>query len=87
MYIHDLRTYVYVRRSLKCLTSVDAWGQTALHAAAKSRASGFARFFSKLLLANLPPRPDPPVMELLGLAPLEVVVCTTHTHTHTQGSN
>ena len=37
-----------VKDSMKCLTTKDANGVTALHIAAESKASGFARFFAKL---------------------------------------
>ena len=68
---HDLS--FPLARSLPCLTSLDSTGRTALHAAVRSKASGFARFFSKLRHK----KPDPTVLELLGLCPLEV-----HTHNH-----
>ena len=59
-------------RSLVCLTSLDSTGRTALHSAVKSKASGFARFFAKLRHEN----PDPQVLELLGLHPLQVCIHT-----------
>ena len=34
---------------LECLTTQDVNGETALHSAASSKASGFARFYAKLL--------------------------------------
>lgn len=54
--------------SVACLTSQDSAGETALHSAVKSKASGLARFFSKLASEQ----PDQKVLDLLGLKPLMV---------------
>ena len=35
---------------LECLTTQDVKGETALHSTATSKASGFARFYAKLLM-------------------------------------
>ena len=55
--------------SLACLTTLDSTGETALHSATKSKASGFARFFAKLGTGEAL---GPEVMDLLGLTSLKV---------------
>ncbi len=57
MYIH------FVRSSLACLTSHDSTGETALHSAARSKASGFARLFARARKS----RPSQELLELFGL--------------------
>ena len=58
--------------SLKCLTNLDTNGETALHAAVKSKASGLTRLYSKLLVYNgsevISIHPSYEVAQLLGLA-------------------
>ena len=41
--------YLLYLSVLECLTTQDVNGETALHSAASSKASGFARFYAKLL--------------------------------------
>ena len=55
--------------SVKCLTTIDAVGLTALHVAAKSKASGFARFYSRLFdKRGFISKPSEDVLSLLGLS-------------------
>ena len=41
--------FVLFVSAFDCLTTQDVNGETALHSAANSKASGFARFYAKLL--------------------------------------
>ena len=55
--------------SLKCITQLDSSGETALHAIVRSKASGFARFYSKLVSTNgTMHKPADNVMKILGLS-------------------
>lgn len=50
--------------SLSCLTTLDSTGETALHSAAKSKASGFARLLARARKS----RPSQEMLDLLGLS-------------------
>lgn len=47
--IYTVIVYFIYYSVLECLTTQDVNGETALHSAASSKASGFARFYAKLL--------------------------------------
>ena len=55
--------------SLYCLTQLDSLGLTAIHAAAKSKSSGFARLYSRLFDdRGLVKKPHKTVSSLLALS-------------------
>ena len=59
---------------LDCLTSQDTNGDTALHAAARSKAAGFARFYAKLLVnSSQIPSSSKQVLKLLNLEYIKVL--------------
>ena len=55
-------------RLIACVSTLDSTGETALHAASRSKASGFARLFARLLKSG----GSQEVLELLGLQSLKV---------------
>lgn len=68
---------------LECLISQDVNGDTALHAAARSKAAGFARFYAKLLANNSQVlSPSRKVLQLLDLKYKEVKVFTKVHYIH-----
>ena len=66
MSIHTLT--LCLCRSATCLTALDSTGETALHSAAKSKASGFARLFASVRKKGTHQK----VLDLLGLQSLKV---------------
>lgn len=63
---------------LECLTAQDVNGETALHSAASSKASGFARFYAKLLTngSQILQQSTKDVLELLDLGYIQVAINT-----------
>ena len=62
---------------LDCLTTQDINGETALHSAASSKASGFARFYAKLLTngSQMLQQSTKDVLQLLDLEYNKVMIC------------
>ena len=62
---------------LDCLTTQDINGETALHSAASSKASGFARFYAKLLTngSQMLRQSTKDVLQLLDLEYNKVMIC------------
>ena len=63
---------------LECLTTQDVNGESALHSAANSKASGFARFYAKLLTngSQILQQSIKDVLELLDLQYIQVAINT-----------
>ena len=62
---------------LDCLTTQDINGETALHSAVSSKASGFARFYAKLLTndSQMLRQSTKDVLQLLDLEYNKVMIC------------
>lgn len=67
--------YTNIFSVLECLTTQDINGETALHSAAGSKASGFARFYAKLLTngSQMSQQSTEEVLQLLDLRYNKVV--------------
>ena len=70
--MHALRLLLWAMgdEALTCLTARDSTGVSALQVAASSKASGFARFFARLISndGHIVEKPDPAVADMLGLS-------------------
>ena len=70
--MHALRLLLRAmgEEALACLTARDSTGMSALQVAASSKASGFARFFARLISigGHTIEQPEPAVADMLGLS-------------------
>ena len=71
--IHALRLLLQAmgeEEALACLTARDSTGVSALQVAASSKASGFSRFFARLISndSRTIEQPEPAIADLLGLS-------------------
>ena len=73
-----LKQFLCIFSVLECLTAQDVNGESALHSAASSKASGFARFYAKLLTngSQILQQSIKDVLELLDLHYIQVAINT-----------